>query len=409
MRSADESLPFLTAAVPGTGGRMRERAEDFVVEEVPLYPFSGGGEHTCLLVEKTGIPTSEAVRRMARELGCRENDFGFAGHKDARAVTRQWFTIARLSDVDAWGLQVPGLKLLEVTRHRNRLKIGHLAGNRFEIVLRGTAKGAEDSARKVLSILARRGVPNYFGVQRFGSRGDSDLVGRELVLGSAEGALHHLLGSPREGDGDRVARELFEAKSFREAHDAWPRGDRAARKALQILVGGATPERALSAWTKRLRFLFVSACQSRMFNQVLAARVEKLDELQAGDLAYLHRNGAVFEVVDVLKEQARAASFEISPSGPMFGYKMLLASGEPGNAEREVLAGSGLELEMFKGKLALKARGERRSLRVPLSDVEVEAFEADAENCLRLRFRLPAGSFATSVLRELRKAFFPVS
>ncbi len=316
MTSANESLPCVTPTVPGTGGRIRECLEDFVVEEIPLYPFSGSGEHTCLLVEKVGIPTTEAVRRMARELNRREKDFGFAGHKDSRAVTRQWFTISRLGDVDAWQLQAPDLKVLDVTRHRNRLKTGHLAGNRFEIVLRGTTAGAEAHARKVFNLLERRGVPNYFGAQRFGSRGNSDRVGRQLVLGSAEGALRELLGFPREKDSDRTARELFEAGSHREAHHAWPRGDRAARKALEMLAGGATPERALNAWTKRLRFLFVSACQSRMFNQVLAARIEKFDRLQPGDLAYLHRNGAVFEVIDAPRSKPGSFPSKSVPRAP---------------------------------------------------------------------------------------------
>ncbi len=403
MTQASENLPFLTPLLPGIGGRMRARLEDFVVEEVPLYPFSGGGEHACLFIEKIGLSTIEAIRRLARALGRREKDFGFAGHKDARAVTRQWVTVPKLTEVDAWQIEVPGVKLLDVNRHRNRLKTGHLSGNRFEIVLRGVLEDAEETTAKVFNLIERRGVPNYFGVQRFGSRGDSDLVGREMVLGSAPGALRRLLGFPREGDPDREARELFEAGRPREALAAWPSRGHAARKALGMLAGGASAERALGAWPKRLRFLFISACQSRMFNEVLAARIERVDWLQLGDLAYLHRNGAVFKVVEAEKERARTVSFEISPSGPMFGYKMLLAEGEPGELEREVLERSGLELEMFKAKLALKARGERRSLRVPLDEPQVEAFEADGESCLRLAFQLPAGSFATAVLRELIK------
>ncbi len=395
--------PCLTAELPGTGGRIRERIEDFVVEEVPLYEASGGGEHAYLFVEKTGISTIEAVRRMARALGVREHDFGFAGHKDARAVTRQWFSVPRLAEKEAWRLEAPGLKLLDVARHGNRLKTGHLAGNRFEIVVRGVGENAVEKARAVLDVLARRGAPNYFGEQRFGKRGNSDLVGREMVCGSARGALGVLLGAPRAGEADAAARELFEAGSYREALAAWPRGDRPACKALGMLAGGATPERALNAWPKRLRFLFVSACQSRLFNAVLTARVADLDVLETGDLAYLHRNGAVFKVTDAAAEARRAAAFEISPSGPMFGYKAPLASGVPGELERRVLAGSGLELDGFKGKLALKARGERRALRVPLGETQVAAIETDDGPALRLSFGLPAGSFATAVTREIIK------
>jgi tRNA pseudouridine13 synthase len=252
-------------------------------------------------------------------------------------------------------------------------------------------------------VLGRRGVPNYFGAQRFGSRGDSDLVGAELVRGSAAGALAELLGRPREDDADRRARELYASGDISGALAVWPRRDHHARKALSMLAGGAPPERALGAWPKRLRFLFVSACQSRLFNAVLAERLGELDTLLDGDLAYLHRNGACFRVEDARREAPRAAAFEISPSGPMFGYKVPLAAGRPGEIERATLAASGLEPEGFRSRLALKARGERRALRVPLGDATASLAEEDGERVLRLGFELPAGSFATALLREVTK------
>jgi len=402
---AAPELPYLTAELPGAGGRLREKLEDFVVEEVPAYRPAGGGEHTWLFVEKTGISTLEAVRRMAQALGARQGDFGFAGHKDARGVTRQWFSIPRLETQRGWRLAAPGVRVLEVTRHGNRLKVGHLAGNRFEITLRGVVEDAESRARKIMNALARKGAPNWFGEQRFGARADSDLVGRELVRGSAEGALKQLLGSPRESDPDaeKSAREKFDAGDLAGALAAWPGKFRDEREALRRRLGGATAEQALMIWPKRLRFLFVSACQSRLFNAILAERLGELDRVEAGDLAFLHRNGAVFKVEDAAREQPRAASFEISPSGPLFGYKVLLADGRPGEIERRALAGSGLDLEMFKNPLALKARGERRALRIPLGETSVLAAGAGAERGLVLKFGLPAGSFATAVLREVTK------
>jgi tRNA pseudouridine13 synthase len=398
-------MPHLSAGLPGTGGIARERLEDFVVEEIPAYAPSGGGEHTWLFVEKTGISTIEAVRRLARALGVREGDFGYAGHKDARGITRQWLSVTRVEPKRAWTTAAPGLKILDVSRHGNRLKIGHLAGNRFEITLRGVVGDAEARAKKIVALLARRGVPNWFGEQRFGARDDSDLVGRELVRGSAEGAMKLLLGSPRPEDAEeqRRARELFDAGRLEEALRAWPGRNHSEREALARLARGATAEQALAAWTKRLRFLFVSACQSRLFNAVLAARLDRLDRVETGDLAFLHRNGAVFKVEDAAREQPRAERFEISPSGPLFGYKVPAAEGRPGEAEALVLAGSGLKLDDFKNPLALKARGERRALRVPLGEPSVRAFEADGRRALELKFSLPAGSFATAVLGEVMK------
>ena len=398
-------LPLLTADLPGTGGAMRERLEDFVVEEIPAYSPSGGGEHTWLFVEKTGISTIEAVRRLSRALDAREGDFGYAGHKDARGITRQWLSVRKVEPKRAWTTSVSGIRVLDASRHGNALKTGHLAGNRFEITIRGVGEDAEARARKILGILGRRGAPNWFGEQRFGARDDSDLVGRELVRGSAGGALKVLLGSPRPEDSEeqRRARELYEAGKFGEAMREWPGRNHSEREALSQLARGAAPEQALMAWPKRLRFLFVSACQSRLFNAVLTARIQHLDRVEAGDLAFLHRNGAVFKVEDAAREQPRAERFEISPSGPLFGYKVLLASGGQGELEGKVLAESGLALEDFKNPLALKARGERRALRVPLNGTSATGSGEGAERALTLKFSLPAGSFATAVMREVMK------
>jgi tRNA pseudouridine13 synthase len=170
-----------------------------------------------------------------------------------------------------------------------------------------------------------------------------------------------------------------------------------------MLASGAPAEQALLAWPKRLRFLFVSACQSRLFNAVLAARLGEIDSLAEGDLAYLHRNGAVFRVTDPAAELPRVQAFEISPSGPMFGYKVPLATGRPGEVEAGALARSGLAPEGFRGRLALKARGERRALRVRPGEPRAEPVDAEGVPGLRLCFSLPAGSFATSVLGEVTK------
>ena len=134
---------------------------------------------------------------------------------------------------------------------------------------------------------------------------------------------------------------------------------------------------------------------------MLARRIDSLDRLMEGDLAFLHRSGRVFLVEDAAAEQPRADAFEISPSGPMFGSRMTPATGEPGRIESEVLEPTGLERSDFKNSAqGLRMKGMRRSMRIPLRGVSLEPVD---ETSYRVRFSLPSGSFATVVLAELTK------
>ena len=144
----------------------------------------------------------------------------------------------------------------------------------------------------------------------------------------------------------------------------------------------------------------MSAFQSDLFNQVLDRRLGEIDRVEAGDLAYIHGRGAVFRVERPEVEQPRADSLEISPSGPIVGHRVTLASGRPGEIEREVLAAAAIQPRDFERIKALRLRGGRRPLRVPLSDVQMETEGED----LRLEFTLPPGAYATVVLAEITKS-----
>jgi len=208
--STSPALPFLTAALPGCGGRIKQRPEDFVVEELPRYAASGEGTHVYLTIEKRGITTPEAVRRIARALGRQPGDLGYAGLKDTQGITRQRISVEHVDPEQARSLQVADVRILEVRRHSNKLRIGHLAGNRFAIRLRDCAADAVTRGSAILDVLARRGVPNYFGPQRFGRRNRNAEVGRAALAGDFADALAWLLGRPRDDDQEaqRRARPL---------------------------------------------------------------------------------------------------------------------------------------------------------------------------------------------------------
>lgn len=343
----DTDLPFLTADVAPIPARIKERPEDFVVEELPAYAPSGEGEHVLLLVEKRELTTHQLLERLARALGVPRGRLGHAGLKDANAITRQQISVQGVDPAAALSVELEGVRVLSAERNRAKLRVGHLKGNRFRLRLRGVGREREDDVRAVLEVLARRGLPNGFGPQRFGRRGDTWKLGRDLLAGRA----------------------------------------RAARR-----------KRGLSL----LRF-YVSAWQAKLFNDVLTARLPRLDTLLEGDLAWLHDRGAVFRVEDAAREAPRATALEISPSGPLFGAEMIEPGGEPLAIERAVLAAHGLAGPDLGGPRFLRWNGARRPLRVPVAGLE-HHLDADTHGpFLELTFTLTAGAYATSLVRELTK------
>ena len=172
-------LPPLSAALPGSGGVIRTVPEDFAVEELPLYLPEGGGSHAYAFVEKRELTTRDLVLTLIRQ-GLKENEIGVAGLKDKHAVTKQWLSVPnrRADALDALA-ELPGVQLLERSRHRNKLGIGHLRGNRFTVRVRG---GDAARAAAVVNVLAVQGIPNYFGPQRFGRFGTNALDGLKLIM-----------------------------------------------------------------------------------------------------------------------------------------------------------------------------------------------------------------------------------
>lgn len=396
--------PRLLADLELSTGVIKSDYADFVVEEIPLYPTAGVGTHTFFLIEKTGLSTMQAIHDIAQRLGVRRMDIGYAGLKDARAVARQWLSVEHVAPERVAALDVARLKVLETALHGNKLRIGHLRGNRFEIRVRGADATRLAALQDGLARLARLGVPNYFGEQRFGARGDVWEIGRAMVRDDLGEAVDLLLGrpGPRDRGTIRQARGLYDAGHFEEARRNWPGMFREERRALRTLAGnGGNRKRAFLSIDKHTRQFYVSAYQSHLFNRVVAARLATgIDRLFDGDLAWLHANGAVFRVESAAAEQPRADAFEISPTGPLFGSRMTEPAGRALEIESECVAAEGLSVESFKAD-KLRINGGRRPLRFPVSSASLR-LEADERGpYLDVRFVLPAGCYATSVLREL--------
>lgn len=397
-------LPRLLSAFRPLPGVIKADYEDFVVEELPLYPAAGAGTHTYFLLEKAGLATHQAVAEIARALGVARHDIGFAGLKDARAVTRQWLSVEHVEPERVAALGLSRLKILATTRHTNKLRLGHLQGNRFHIRVRQSDPDRLAELQDALAELGRHGVPNYFGSQRFGYRGDTWAVGRAIVAEDIDGAVDLMLGRPGPGDHGRVvqARQLYDQGDFEGAARAWPSLFRTERRMLRTLAReGGKRRRAFAAIDRTMRSFFVSAYQSELFNRVLSARLPGgLGTLWDGDLAWRHESGSVFRVPSAAAEQARADAGEISPTGPLFGYRMTQPEGEPWRVEEGVLSGEGLGPEAFHTP-RLRVKGSRRPLRFLPTEARASLGADRRGPYLALEFVLPRGCYATAVLREL--------
>lgn len=331
----------------GIGGVAKSTALDFCVDEIPLYPLSGEGEHLWLKIRKVSIDAQTLLERVAERFGMHANDVGCAGLKDKEAVTTQWLSVHVKGDPETLvGPLADGIEVVEATRHANKLKMGHLKGNHFTITLRDVDEARMEDAFETMRMLSAMGVPNYFGPQRFGHGRRTFVQGWRAL---AQGELTPFL-----------------------------------RK------------------NKRMRQLSLNAVQSAMFNRVLHLRISSghFATPMCGDVLEKHEGGLFRVDASNLAEAAQLlTSGAAVPTGPMMASRMLRATDEVAGIEDRVMAEFGLTAEMFERRRS-ELRGERRPLAVRLSDVHVEALEPGV---IQIGFSLPSGSYATVLLRELMK------
>jgi tRNA pseudouridine13 synthase len=336
--------------------------EDFVVEEIAAYEPSGEGDHVFVRFTKRDMTTDAAARAIARGLSADPRSVGIAGNKDKRALTTQVISLAPPRGVaaqdladQATGLALPGIEVLWAKRHGHKLKTGHLRGNRFAIRVRQLRP---DEARAVAlraTEIAVTGVPNAFGEQRFGVAGDNASRARDILLGKES--------PPRDG---------------------------------------------------RLLRLLYSALQSSVFDAVLDERVKRgtwATPLR-GDVLKKTDTGGLFVCTDEQQDQPRAVRGDVSPTGPMFGPKMMRAEGEVGALELEI-ARMHLGDAFDKANAGVLGDGTRRSLRLFVSDCRVSLddpnynsvastkINVEEEVSCLVEFMLPKGAFATTVLSHM--------
>ena len=332
------SLPHAQGE-PKLRGILKGQPEDFIVDEVLSFSPSGKGEHTLIRLEKKSETTDQLVRALARFAGIKPRDVGYAGLKDRQAITRQWFSLpGSTGSMPDWSqFHSDSYRVLEVTRNDRKLRRGAIQLNRFYLLLRDLSGDVSELAER-LDYITQKGVPNYFGPQRFG----------------------------RDGQNVSRARALL-----------------------------ADPSLRVSPYH---RGLYLSAARSELFNQILANRVRKglWNRAVEGDL-FMFQGSKTFFGPEPISETllTRLNQGEIHPSGPLIGRDPSHAQAEARSIEESVLAEHS---DLVQGLCREGLETQRRPFRLMPRDLH---WEVESAGILRLSFDLPAGSYATTVLREL--------
>jgi tRNA pseudouridine13 synthase len=342
-----ESIPFeshvaslaYASGKPVVSGRMRQLPEDFQVTEIPLLEPNGEGEHVWLWIRKRGENTQYVAEKLSTFAGVHPRQVSYAGMKDRHAVTQQWFSVQLPGKEEpCWeDMNSDTLTVQRHARHSRKLRRGTLKGNIFRITLRDIV-GDHDALEQRLATVLNEGVPNYFGEQRFG----------------------------RDGSNLHAAEKLFNNPKLR--------------------------------MSRNKRSLTLSAARSLLFNQVLSARVRDANWNTAllGDAMQLHGSHSYFIAESVDEELLkRIASQDIHPTGPLHGRGESPVRGDCHELESTILAAYASWCE---GLEVAGLTQDRRALRLGVSDL---AWQWEGTGELVLSFSLPAGAYATSVLREV--------
>lgn len=327
---------------PEATAKFKVNSSDFIVRETLSFEPEGEGTHAYLYIEKTDTNTQWLARQLARFAGIEAKDIGYAGLKDRNAVTSQWFSVNLEGIIEPYwdDFQLAGVTILQNTRHRKKLKRGAIKYNQFEIVLRDIVNKNLAEINERLIQVKLSGVPNYFAQQRFG---------------------HNYNNLTRAAD--------------------WFNGGKKIKKRAE-------------------KSLILSAARSMVFNQMLSQRIQRAgwNELLEGEIMMLKGTHSIFSPTGIDEElRQRFYQGDIHPTSALWGRGHLASDKHLLALEQEVagtLSGwcQGLENQGLKQ--------ERRAARLIPDKVSLRAEDASS-GCASICFYLPAGSYATSVLREI--------
>ena len=350
---------FYSLAHASIDFHFKQTPRDFVVEEIPLYEFSGEGEHLILQVRKKNLTTHEMIGQIARYLGIKNKEIGYAGLKDKNAMTVQYISLHKKYEEALENFHYEGIKILSKTYHNNKLRIGHLKGNRFYIKLKKVNPTSAVKIDEALQNIERFGMPNFFGYQRFGNDGDNHILGEKLAKGEA-----------RERN-PRVKRLLINAYQSH-LFNLWL----SRRLEINTLVN--------SFKTEELESLL------NMPNEEIKKMKEQKHpfKLISGDVMEHYPNGRLFDFEGDAEDLERFNRRDIAPTGLLCGKKVRLATQNARVVEKDY-------------DDAINADGARRYAWVFPTEIEGRFNPIEAQ--YEMNFTLPKGSYATVLIEEIAK------
>lgn len=348
----------------------RQSPRDFVVEEVPLYPFSGDGAHLILKLRKKNLTTFELLKILSNHLGIKEKDIGYAGLKDKNALTTQYISIPISTKTKLESFTHNAIKILDVTLHNNKIKIGHLKGNKFFIRIKKLYPINAHKIIQVMESITQFGIPNYFSYQRFGVNGKNYLQGREIVR------------KERYVRDVKIRNFLISAyQSY--LFNAWL----SLRIEISHIIATHNAKDIYNALELHIKSNNIPIIfKDMIYCNLLKSQIHPFKILQ-GDMLCHYPFGRHFVLEDLPRESERFLIKDIAPTGLLSGKKAILSE----NCAKP------FEMAFLDSKI--QNVGQRRYAWIFPTSLEFHYKEEEAQGMLN--FFLPRGAYATNLLREL--------
>lgn len=408
----------------GIGGKLRENFEDFIVEEVSVYPEKKeNGKFIIAEVRATNWETNLLVREISNRLHISKKRISFAGTKDRRAKTTRLMSFFNINIDDINNIKIKDVEINKPYYSDKPVNIGGLLGNRFKLIVRDLDNDItlDDVNKNIDFISDKGGFPNFFGIQRFGIiRPITHVVGKYIILDDFEKALMTYVANPCEGESNEtfnIRKNLEKTRDYKNALMNFPNYLKFEKALLNKLV--EDPNNFIDAFKElpmNLLTMFIYAYQSFLFNKILSERIRKdipIDEAIVGDVILPFRKGFIKdEHISVTERNLEKVNKQIKKGkafvgGLLFGFDSHFSAGEMGEIEHKIIENEKIEAGDFiiPEITRLSSSGLRRSLIAPIKklDYNLEKNKDNQEILLRIGFELLKGSYATSFLRELMK------
>ncbi|MFA9372832.1 MAG: tRNA pseudouridine(13) synthase TruD [Poseidonibacter sp.] len=335
----------------------KQTKDDFVVTEEPLYEFSGEGEHLILKIRKKDLATWDALEIIAKFVGCKSRDIGYAGLKDKNAMTIQCISINKKYEEKLKSFNHANIKILNTTYHNNKIKVGHLKGNKFFIRLKRVNLIDCRKIEEALGKIVTYGMPNYFGFQRFGIEGDNYKKGKAIIEGTLKEKRRNL---------KQMYINSYQSYLF----NSWL----SKRIEISKLVDAFEPK---------------EICERLNLPLDVVKRMKKQKhplKIMTGDLLSHYPFGKIFTIDDLETESDKFFDRDRVPTGLLAGTRVKNSEGLAYEIEKEFEEQTGED-------------GARRFAWI--FPTEVESNYKEEKNWMELQFFLPKGSYATELIAEI--------